>query len=281
MFVGVGLYSMRSEAGEWARAYADFLEDARFVEALGFHSLWVAEHHFAADGWCPAPLVAAAAALGVTSTLHVGTGIHLLPLYDPHDALAEVNRLVERSGGRFEHGVGLGYRAEEYAGYGLSVKQRGKRMDAALEVFADSRAPIWVGGFAEPALARAARFGCNLLLPSTLTAAQLGRALGQATGKVALMKYTWAGDGVEDALAWHDRSVRSYTEAWFKLQGSSVDDQMRRTVDTGLFGTVDQVAAQVREYEALGIDLLILHVVADGRHPRRRACLERLAEALL
>ena len=272
---------MRSSSGDWPRVYAEFLDDARFVEALGFDSLWVAEHHFAEDGWCPAPLVAAAAALGATSSLRVGTGIHLLPLYDPLVAFAEVQRLVELSGGRFEHGVGFGYRAEEYEAFGLSMKQRGARMDAALEVFAASRAPIWVGGFAEKALARAARFGANLLLPSTLSPEQLDRALSQATGKVALMKYTWAGDDLDDALQWHDRSIRAYTEAWFPLSGSTVDDQIARTVETGLFGTVEEVAEQVRAYEALGIDLLILHIVADGRHPDRRACMERLAEVLL
>ena len=90
----------------------------------------------------------------------------------------------------------------------------------------------------------------------------------------------WCPD-LDDALAWHDRSIRSYTEAWFPLSSSTVDDQIARTVQTGLFGSVEEVAAQVRAYEALGIDRLILHVVADGRQPRRRACLQRLGEALL
>ena len=39
-------------------------QDASLAEALGFHSLWLAEHHFWYDGWCPAPVAAAAAVLG-------------------------------------------------------------------------------------------------------------------------------------------------------------------------------------------------------------------------
>jgi luciferase-like monooxygenase len=92
--VGLGLWSMRSPVAEDAtfeQFYDDLITDGQLAEHLGFHSLWVAEHHFSSDGWCPAPLVAAAAVLGATNTLHVGTGIHLLPLYDPIRALAEVN----------------------------------------------------------------------------------------------------------------------------------------------------------------------------------------------
>src|SRR4051812_37430170 len=141
MDVGLGLWSMRAPEGfpaEFEQLYADLIADARLAEALGFHSLWVAEHHFSPDGWCPAPLVAAAAVFGATTTLHAGTGIHLLPLYDPRRALEQIEWLARTSGGRFEHGVGIGYRAAEYEGYGLSMKDRGRRMDAALEVFAGS-----------------------------------------------------------------------------------------------------------------------------------------------
>src|SRR3954454_9425954 len=138
MDVGLGLWTMRSTPafeGAFPQLYADLVTDAQFAELLGFHSLWVAEHHFSPDGWCPAPLVAAASVLGATTTLRVGSGIHLLPLYEAERALAEVDWLHRLSGGRFDHGVGIGYRAAEYDGYGLSRRVRGRRMDAALERF--------------------------------------------------------------------------------------------------------------------------------------------------
>jgi alkanesulfonate monooxygenase SsuD/methylene tetrahydromethanopterin reductase-like flavin-dependent oxidoreductase (luciferase family) len=281
--IGLGLWTMRAPAGfpaDFGRLYADLLADARLAEQLGFHSLWVAEHHFSPDGWCPAPLVAAAAVLGATTTLRAGTGIHLLPLYDPASALAEVEWLARMSGGRFEHGVGIGYRAAEYDGYGLSRKVRGKRMDAALEVFADSPAPIWVGGMAEPALRRAARFGLNLLLPSTLRVDQVARVVEGATGRVAVMKYTWP-TADPGAVELHKRFTRGYTAAWFPGVDTpeKVEAQLDRAVETGFFG--DGIAERVREYEALGVDLLVLHLVGDGRHPDRHAAMRSIAEALL
>jgi alkanesulfonate monooxygenase SsuD/methylene tetrahydromethanopterin reductase-like flavin-dependent oxidoreductase (luciferase family) len=278
MDIGLGLWSMRAPEGfpaDFEQLYADLLADARLVEELGFHSLWVAEHHFSPDGWCPAPLVAAAAVLGATTRLHVGTGIHLLPLYDPHSALAQVRWLARD--GRFEHGVGLGYRAAEYEGYGLSLKERGRRMDAALEVFRDSPAPIWVGGMAERALARAARFGANLLLPSTLRLDQVARAAEAATGRVAVMKYAWPDTG---AIDFHRRFTRAYTAAWFPGVDTpeKVEAQLDRAIATGFFG---ELAERVREYEAVGVDLIVLHLVGDGRHPQRHQAMRAIAEALL
>jgi alkanesulfonate monooxygenase SsuD/methylene tetrahydromethanopterin reductase-like flavin-dependent oxidoreductase (luciferase family) len=287
--IGLGLWTMRSTAADpaaFGRLYADLVEDALLAESLGFDSLWLAEHHFWYDGWCPAPLVAAASVLAATSRLRVGTGIHLLPLYDPARALAEVDWLHRLSGARFDHGVGIGYRAAEYDGYGLSRRVRGSRMDAALERFAESPAPIWVGGMADAALARAARFGHNLLLPSTLRRDQLERALKGARGRVAVMKYTWVGD--EDELARaievQARFTREYTGAWFPLKGRPgfespelLDAQAQRAIETGLIGPAETVAARLREYEALGVDLVILHLVGDGRHPERHAQMERIA----
>jgi alkanesulfonate monooxygenase SsuD/methylene tetrahydromethanopterin reductase-like flavin-dependent oxidoreductase (luciferase family) len=284
MDIGLGLWTMRAPAGfpsEPARRYADLLTDARLAEELGFHSLWVAEHHFSPDGWCPAPLVAAAAVLAATTRLHVGTGIHLLPLYDPRVALAEVRWLADMSGGRFEHGVGIGYRAEEYEGYGLQKRDRGKRMDAALEVFADSPAPIWMGGMAEPALARAARVGCNLLLPSTLRDEQLARIAERATARVGVMKYTWVADDPREAIAFHKAFTRDYVRDWFPGMDSpeKVEAQLDRAVETGWFGP--DIAARVGALERLGADLVVLHLVGDGRHPDRHDVMRHIAKELL
>jgi alkanesulfonate monooxygenase SsuD/methylene tetrahydromethanopterin reductase-like flavin-dependent oxidoreductase (luciferase family) len=281
--IGLGLWTMRSTTADpapFGQLYADLIADARLAEQLGFHSLWVAEHHFSPDGWCPAPLVAAAAVLGATTTLRVGTGIHLLPLYDPARALAEVEWLTRMSGGRFEHGVGIGYRAAEYDGYGLSRRVRGKRMDAALEHFAGSPAPIWVGGMAEPAIERAARFGLNLLLPSTLRLDQVAGVIERATGRVAVMKYAWPTDD-PDAIEVHKRFTREYTAAWFPGVDTpeKVEAQLDRAIQTGFFG--GDLAERVREYEALGVDLVVLHLVGDGRHPRRHDAMRAIAEALL
>ncbi|HET6507001.1 MAG TPA: LLM class flavin-dependent oxidoreductase [Baekduia sp.] len=305
MDVGLGLWTMRSTAAApaaHATLYADLLDDARAAEALGFHSLWLAEHHFWYDGWCPAPLVAAAAVLAATRRLHVGTGIHLLPLYDPVRARAEVAWLARLSGGRFEHGVGLGYRAAEYDGFGLSRTVRGRRMDAGLDVLAagdGAPAPIWVGGMAAPALQRAGRRGLNIMLPSTLRLEQAAEAIatvrehaeraGRTPGRIGIMKYTWVTDGTaadrDRAVAANRAFTREYTGSWFPLRGRPgfsapdlLEAQARRTVDTGLFGGAEEVAEQLAGFAALGVDLAVLHLAGDGRRPRRAETMARIAE---
>jgi alkanesulfonate monooxygenase SsuD/methylene tetrahydromethanopterin reductase-like flavin-dependent oxidoreductase (luciferase family) len=307
MDVGLGLWTMRSTAvfpAAHAALYADLVEDARVAEELGFHSLWLAEHHFWYDGWCPSPLVAAGAVLAATERLHVGTGIHLMPLYDAERATAEVDWLHRLSGGRFEHGVGLGYRAAEYDGFGLSRKVRGRRMDAALDQLAasGSRAPVWVGGMAAPALERAGRRGLNIMLPSTLRLAQTAEAItrvreeaeaaGCPVGRIGVMKYTWVTDGsaedLEQAVAVNRVFTREYTGSWFPLQGRPgfespelLDRQAQRAVATGLFGSAEDVTEQLLAFAELGVDMVVLHLVGDGRRPQRAETMARIAEHIL
>jgi alkanesulfonate monooxygenase SsuD/methylene tetrahydromethanopterin reductase-like flavin-dependent oxidoreductase (luciferase family) len=307
MDVGVGLWTMRSTAAfpaSFAGLYADLVDDARAAEALGFHSLWLAEHHFWYDGWCPAPLVAAGAVLAATERLHVGTGIHLLPLYEPRRAAAEVTWLQRLSGGRFEHGVGLGYRAAEYDGFGLSRRARGRRMDSALDALAEAGTgvPVWVGGMAPAALARAGRRGLNLMLPSTLRHDQVATAIehfrreaadaGREPGRIGVMKYAWVTDGSEAdrarAVAVNALFTREYTGAWFPLKGRPgfespelLEAQTRRAVDTGLFGPADAVVAELDAYRELGVELVVLHLAGDGRRAARHEAMTRIADRVI
>jgi alkanesulfonate monooxygenase SsuD/methylene tetrahydromethanopterin reductase-like flavin-dependent oxidoreductase (luciferase family) len=307
MDVGLGLWTMRSTAGypaPFPRLYAELGEDAALAEALGYHSLWIAEHHAWYDGWCPSPLVAAAAALAATSTLHVGTGIHLPALYDAERVAAQVAWLQRSSGGRLQYGVGLGYRTPEYDAYGLSRTQRGRRLDAALDRIAALGAdapPVWAGGFSEPALRRVGRRGLGALLPHTLTAEQLAAAIARlreeaasagASVRIGVMRYVWPTDGSAAArtraLALLEAFTREYWGAWFSLRGRHafdvpelLDRQMRRSESEALVGTPEEIAAGLRALAGAGAELCIVHLVGDGRLPERRDAMAALAEQVL
>ena len=104
---------------------------ARTAEALGFESLWCAEHPImpvqstsrfpgSADGVIPEsyshfidPFVALARASGVTTTLNLGTGITLVPERNPLLLAKEISTLDLFSGGRFLFGIGTGWHREE------------------------------------------------------------------------------------------------------------------------------------------------------------------------
>lgn len=307
MEIGVGLWTMRSLAGAPGASpalYRALREEAALAEELGYHSLWIAEHHFWYDGWCPSPLVAAASALAATTRLHIATGVNLAALRDPDELAAEVAWLQSTSGGRFEHGVGLGYRAAEYDGFGLSRRHRGSRTDTALDRILALPAPvpqIWVGGFARPALERAARRGLGLMLPSTLSLRQLREsiALARETAaehgrqvRIGVMKYTWPTDGSpgarRDAEATLERFTREYAGAWFPLRGAPgfhspdlLDAQMRRSAETALLGDPGELAQRLTELSDVGVELCVLHLLGDGRLPGHRDAMAELSAHLL
>ena len=143
MRFGVGLFSLQCTAMQprhWTGAYRDMRELASLMEELGYDELWLSEHHFFYDGYCPALLPAAASVLSVTDRLRVGTGMLLLPMYDPARLAAVATDLAERSGGRLDLGVGMGYRDVEFDGHGVSRKQRLPRMISGLEVLEQAEA---------------------------------------------------------------------------------------------------------------------------------------------
>jgi len=233
-----------------AALYRQFVDDARRVEDLGFHSLWLAEHRFWYDGWCPSPVVATAAAAAATERLRFGYAMLLLPQQEPlrfAEAVATLDRL---SGGRIDLGVALGHRDTEFDGLGLERTRRGRRMDEALDVltaawsgsfdYAGSQfryprtdvrpAPVqkphptvWVGGMAPEALRRAARRGLSYLLPQTmypdeiaavveLVKAEAAKA-GMPAGRIGMLKDAWVGPDGDRVRSRFLPALRShYTE---------------------------------------------------------------------
>jgi alkanesulfonate monooxygenase SsuD/methylene tetrahydromethanopterin reductase-like flavin-dependent oxidoreductase (luciferase family) len=307
MDVGVGLWSMRSTAevpASFPKLYANLQEDARLVERLGFHSLWIAEHHFWYDGWCPSVIAAAASVLGATTRLRAGTGILLLALQDPAQASATIRTAMDLSGGRLDLGVGLGYRDVEFDGFGLTRKTRGRRTDAALDELiagwaGDAQAPpVWIGGISAPAMARAGSRGLGILMPNTMRTDELHDAFAlhraaadeakRPLGRVAVMRYAWPTDGStaerDEAHALIRQSILEYYGAWFPLRGRPgfevpelLDKQIARATASALVGSTEHIADGLAELEPLGVDLAVLQVPTDGTGADHRAAITELA----
>jgi alkanesulfonate monooxygenase SsuD/methylene tetrahydromethanopterin reductase-like flavin-dependent oxidoreductase (luciferase family) len=304
MDVGVGLWALRSTATEPANhvtLYRDLQDDARLAEDLGLHSVWLSEHHFWYDGWCPAPLVAAGAVLGATTRLHVGTGVMLLPLHDP-TRVAAAGTALERMGPHRTHlGMGLGYRDAEYDGFGISRTRRGRLADAAFDHLAGAwrhQGPeILVGGISEASLRRAADRRLGLFLPTSISRTNLERAIDAVRerndhARVGILKNAWVTDGTaaaEQAARAVIRSrAREYGGAWWLLGGSlgfavpdMLEAQMERNTQSAFVGPPDAVAAELRELDGLGIDLVVLHIHGEETRPAHREAMERLAHDVL
>jgi alkanesulfonate monooxygenase SsuD/methylene tetrahydromethanopterin reductase-like flavin-dependent oxidoreductase (luciferase family) len=136
-------YDMRTP--EWGTPgealYRAALEQSTWADRHGFASVVVMEHHASSDGYLPSPIVMGAALAGVTDQLLLRLSLVLLPLYHPLRAAEDLAVLDLLSGGRLRLTVGLGYREEEYAQFGVNIKRRPSLMEAAVETLKQA----WTG----------------------------------------------------------------------------------------------------------------------------------------
>jgi alkanesulfonate monooxygenase SsuD/methylene tetrahydromethanopterin reductase-like flavin-dependent oxidoreductase (luciferase family) len=112
--------------------YRAAIEMAAWGEEHGCLSALISEHHSSSDGYLPSPLVLASAIAARTSSLPVIVGALLLNFYDPIKLAEDIAVLDIVSGGRVAYIIGLGYRPEEYAMFGVEMAERGKVIEAKL-----------------------------------------------------------------------------------------------------------------------------------------------------
>ncbi|HWS46120.1 MAG TPA: LLM class flavin-dependent oxidoreductase [Acidimicrobiia bacterium] len=115
--------------------YHAAIEMAVWAEQHGAASIVLSEHHASPDGYLPSPIVLAAAIAARTSTVPITVAALLVPLHDPVRLAEDMAVLDVISRGRVAYIAGLGYRPEEYAMFGQSLAQRGRRMEECLRVF--------------------------------------------------------------------------------------------------------------------------------------------------
>lgn len=227
MKIGVTILTYGPETGP-----DDFARWAGLAEELGYHFMMITDHvtappqiaaNFPAQFYDPFSTLAWLA--GRTSRIELGTTVAVLPYRHPLNTARIVASIDQLSGGRFIFGVGIGWSKQEYAALGIDYTRRGRIADEYLACvlehwekptvthhgqFADyadistapaplRRPPIWVGGLADAALTRTARFGdawhpyglnaaaIRERLPALRAAAQrVGRDLPALAPRIAL-----------------------------------------------------------------------------------------------
>ncbi len=167
--------------------YRGALDQIADAERLGFDSVWLTEHHFCDDGYTPSPLVIAAAIAERTNRLRIGTNLMLLPLHDPIRLAEDAATLSLLSEGRFDLGVGMGYRQLEFDTFGRSLRNRPSLLEEGVEIIrrAWSGAPIDFAG-------RRFSYGDVTVQPTPTT---VPRLLVGAMADVAIERVARIGDG--------------------------------------------------------------------------------------
>jgi alkanesulfonate monooxygenase SsuD/methylene tetrahydromethanopterin reductase-like flavin-dependent oxidoreductase (luciferase family) len=176
------------------RLYSETLEQIEWGENHGFEDVWLSEHHFIGYGYLPSILPVAAAIAARTKRIRIASGVLLMPFHNPVRLAEDIAVVDVTSGGRFELGVGVGFKQEEFAGFGVPFKERGARTNQSLDVtrrllsgetvtfkseFFDfenvkvapepiqrPHPPVWLDGFTPAALRRAARYGDGFTVPA-------------------------------------------------------------------------------------------------------------------
>src|SRR6266581_6859633 len=186
----------RTEIGGQAsdsRIYTDYVDYICEAEALGFHSVFLVEHHFTGFGQISATLNFLTYLAAKTTTLRLGTAVLVLPWHNPALLAEQAATLDLLSNGRFDFGIGKGYRWSEFHGFCIDMAEAEERYqetvaflrrawtsggrfshhgkywdydDVVIEPAPVQKPhpPLWVGAQSPNSIRYAAENGFNLLL---------------------------------------------------------------------------------------------------------------------
>lgn len=246
---GFGLITCQRYPGDTrtdVQLYAEALDLAVDAERLGFDSVWTSEHHFLDDGYLPSVLPLSSAIAARTERVVVGTALLLAPLHEPIRVAEDAAVVDLISGGRLILGVGLGWRGEEFDGFGIPMADRAARLEDSITVYRQAWSgeivtrggrlrypgvpvrprparpggpPIWIGAMSEPAIRRAGRLGDGFMA-TEVTASSLAEQVAMARDAYAaagrkgdldvsvhLPTFAWTGDDAWERVRDHHRYV--------------------------------------------------------------------------
>ena len=122
MNFGTFLLMQSPSARSSREIYARAVEMAQSAETLGFHNIWLAEHHFSTYGYLSRPVQLATYIAARTTRIRVGTAVIVVPLHHPLVVAEEIATLAILSGDRLDIGLGRGYQHYEFERFGLELE---------------------------------------------------------------------------------------------------------------------------------------------------------------
>lgn len=172
---------------------SEYIEYVLAAERYGFSNVFMVEHHFTGISQVSSSLALLTYLAGRTKRIRLGTAVIVLPWHNPALLAEQISVLDLLSNGRFDFGIGKGYRPQEFKGFGIPMEEAQERFDEALEFlkkawttterfsFASKHwkfddiviepRPVqkphpkfWMGAGSPESIRRAAREGVNLLL---------------------------------------------------------------------------------------------------------------------
>ena len=191
---------------ETGQGFRDWLDDNVEAEALGYGSTFLVEHHFTGWNQVSATLMLLTALAMRTSTLRLGSAVIVLPWHNPVLLAEQAATLDLISGGRFDFGIGKGYRHSEFHGFRIAPEEAEARFEESVALMTRAwttrerfshrgrfwqfddivvepppaqqpHPPLWVAAGSEASIRRAAARGFNLILDQYASAVTLGERI--------------------------------------------------------------------------------------------------------
>ncbi len=259
--------------GQEGVTWEEWLALAQAAEAAGLDGLFRSDHYRsivrgepagALDAW--ATLAALAAR---TERIRLGTMVSPVTFRHPSVLAKNVVTVDHVSGGRVELGIGAGWYEAEHETYGFPFRTARERLDEVDRQLAEitrqwteaedvrprplqePRPRIIVGGRAKPrTVAAAVRFAdeYNTVAPSLDEARERARIVAEAARAAARapLGFSMMAGCV---VGRDDAEVRDRLSAWRDVTHGDAPP---------LAGTVDEIVARLREYEAVGVQRAML-----------------------
>jgi probable F420-dependent oxidoreductase len=280
-----------------SHGYGAFIEYVQEAERLGFHSLFMVEHHFTGHGQVSASMTLLAYLAAKTRRIRLGTAVVVLPWHNPVLVAEQAATLDLLSGGRFDFGVGKGYRAGEFAGFCIPPEEATERFDEAVEVIRKAwtsedrfshhgrrwhyedivvepapvqrpHPPLWLAAGSDGSIRRAAREGYNLLLDQLASVEQIVERV--AIFREECGRSSRAYDPRMVAVARALQLIRAEEERAAALEtrrrvlGTIGDLHKGKRADSveaddaPLLGTAEEIVDRIRRLQAGGVETILL-----------------------
>ena len=166
-------------------------EQALLADRLGYHSVWIGEHHFDSLGVNSRPDLVLASIAPMTKNVRLAPAVSVLPLHHPVHVAECWATLDLLSNGRVDFACGRGYDRKEYAPFGADFMKSAEHMEESIEVIlkawnspgpwshqgkffnipemeitpkpVQKPIPFYVASFSKTSIAMAAKRGLNII----------------------------------------------------------------------------------------------------------------------
>ena len=265
-------------------------EHVLLAEDLKFECMWLGEHHFQNLGTIPNPSVLLASLARSTKHIRLGPAVAVLPMRNATLIAEDYAMLDVISGGRLNMGVGSGSQLVEYERMGVDFENRRKVFEETLSklkaywnnsngsltelnVHPVQRPtpPLYVATTSPDHAYHAGLQGDSLLtivspiaedlsgLKRIIDAHSRGLFESEANcldAEFVVTVFAHAAESNSEALATAALSIGRFVKLLSGQRVPNAEALCQAMVDrnTGLFGTVEQIAKQLDDYRELGVE---------------------------